>query len=143
MSGKTSEQYISQKTAIEKYGVTKKIIEQYFPKPLVRYGRRGRYSRLWRKSEVEAAVQRPEVRALIAEVTESRRRNIALSEAAGLLAAYTPESLIEKAKKLRRAFVLHAGPTNSGKTHDALESLKVFSLVRTGNSPEQTETPGN
>ena len=125
MSGKTSEQYISQKTAIEKYGVTKKIIEQYFPKPLVRYGRRGRYSRLWRKSEVEAAVQRPEVKALIAEVTESRRRNIALSEAAGLLAAYTPESLIEKAKKLRRAFVLHAGPTNSGKTHDALESLKA------------------
>ena len=125
MSGKTSEQYISQKTAIEKYGVTKKIIEQYFLKPLVRYGRRGTYSRLWRKSEVEAAVQRPEVKALIAEVTESRRRNIALSEAAGLLAAYTPESLIEKAKKLRRAFVLHAGPTNSGKTHDALESLKA------------------
>ena len=28
--------YISQKTAIEKYGVTKKIIEQYFPKPMVK-----------------------------------------------------------------------------------------------------------
>ena len=71
MGAKTNEQYITQKTAIEKYGVTKKIIEQYFPKPLVRYGRRGRYSRLWRKSDVEAVVQRPEVRFLIAEVTES------------------------------------------------------------------------
>ena len=125
MGAKTSDQYISQKAAIEKYGVTKKIIEQYFPKPLVRYGRRGRYSRLWRKKDVEAVVQLPEVRSLIAEVTESRRRNIALAEAAGLLAEYTPESLIEKAKRLRRAFVLHAGPTNSGKTHDALESLKA------------------
>ena len=125
MGVKTNEQYISQKTAIEKYGVTKKIIEQYFPRPVVHYGRRGRYSRLWRRSDVEAVVQRPEVKALIAEVTESRRRNLALAEAAVLLAAYTPESLIEKAKKLRRAFVLHAGPTNSGKTHDALESLKA------------------
>ena len=124
MGAKSNEQYISQKTAIEKYGVTKKIIERYFPKPLVRYSRRGKYSRLWRKSDVEAVVLKPEVRAVIREVGESRRRNIALARCADLLSSFTPDSLIEKARQLRRVFVLHVGPTNSGKTHDALEALK-------------------
>ena len=125
MRTKTNERYINQKTAIEEYGVTKKIIERYFPKPLVKYYSHGRYARLWKKSEVEAVVMRPEVRAQIREVGESRRRNMALAEAADFLMAYTPDSLIEKAKRLRRVFVLHVGPTNSGKTHDALQALSA------------------
>ena len=121
---KPNDQYINQKTAIEKYGVTKKIIEQYFPKPLVKYYGRYRYTRLWREQDVKAVVQKEEVQQLIAEIAASKRRDRDLSEARVLLLHYTPEALIEKAKQLRRVFVLHVGPTNSGKTHDALEALK-------------------
>ena len=35
-----------------------------------------------------------------------------------------PPALYPKARGLRRHFILHIGPTNSGKTHDALEDLK-------------------
>ena len=124
MRASRSEQYINQKTAIEEYGVTKKIIERYFPKPVVRFHSRGRYSRLWKRSDVEAVVLKPEVREQIREVGETRQRNIALAEAAKLLMSFTPDHLIKKAGHLKRVFVLHAGPTNSGKTHDALEALK-------------------
>ncbi|MBQ1289782.1 MAG: hypothetical protein IIY28_00380 [Lachnospiraceae bacterium] len=37
---------------------------------------------------------------------------------------YSPDSYIERARRLKRSFVLHIGPTNSGKTHDAIEDLK-------------------
>ena len=116
--------YISQKTAIEKYGVTKKIIEQYFPKPMVKYNGRYRYSRLWKQQDVESAVSQPAVKQLIEEAAASRRRDRDLTEARNLLLSYTPDALVEKAKMLKRVFVLHVGPTNSGKTHDALEALK-------------------
>ena len=62
---RTADIYISQKTAIEKYGVTKKIIEQYFPKPMVKYNGRYRYSRLWKQQDVESAVSQPAVKQLI------------------------------------------------------------------------------
>ena len=53
---KTNEQYINQKTAIERYGVTKKIIDQYFPKPLVKYYGRYHYTRLWLERDVVEAI---------------------------------------------------------------------------------------
>ena len=121
---KRTPELISQKTAIEQYGVTKKIIEQYFPKPVVRYTRNHRYLRLWPRQAVEEAVSQPEVLKLIGEAAALRRRDRELSEARELLLAYTPEHFVEKAKTLRRVFVLHVGPTNSGKTHDALEALR-------------------
>lgn len=122
---KTNEQYINQKTAIERYGVTKKIIEQYFPKPLVKYYGRYRYTRLWREQDVLEVIREPEVQQLLSEIASSRLRDRDLTEARSLLLSYTPDSLIEKARQLKRVFVLHVGPTNSGKTHDALEALKA------------------
>lgn len=35
-----------------------------------------------------------------------------------------PEDEYPEARELKRTFILHVGPTNSGKTHDALERLK-------------------
>lgn len=121
---KDNEQYINQKTAIEKYGVTKKIIDQYFPKPTVKYYGRYRYTRLWLERDVEEVVKKKEVQQLIAEISASKRRDKDFAEARLLLQNYSPEALVDKAKLLRRAFVLHVGPTNSGKTHDALDALK-------------------
>ncbi len=116
--------FLTQKEAIEQYGVTKKIIEQYFPKPQVVYTRRHRYMRRWNRAAVEEAIRQPEVQKLISEATAARRRDRELLEVRELLQAYTPDHLVEKAKGLRRCFVLHVGPTNSGKTHDALQALK-------------------
>ena len=82
---KRTPELISQKTAIEQYGVTKKIIEQYFPKPVVRYTRNHRYLRLWPRQAVEEAVSQPEVLKLIGEAAALRRRDKELSEARELL----------------------------------------------------------
>ncbi len=38
-----------------------------------------------------------------------------------------PEDEYPQAREMKRRFILHVGPTNSGKTHDALERLKVCS----------------
>ncbi len=116
---------ISQKQAIEEYGVTKKIIEQFFPKPRVITTRRHHYLRLWDRQAVEEVVRQPEVKKLIEEVNASRRREKEINEVRSLLLAYSPDHLVDKAKQLKRCFVLHVGPTNSGKTHDALEALKA------------------
>ena len=119
------ERLINQRTAITKYGVTKKIIDRYFPKPIVKYYGGYRYVRLWKEEEVEEALKQPEVQQVIRELAESRKREQDLLEARRLLGEYTPENLIEKAKGLRRAFVLHVGATNSGKTYDAVQALKT------------------
>lgn len=117
------EKLITQKTAIERYGVTKKIIDAYFPKPIVRYGRKYRYIRLWKEEDVKRIAQQPEVKKLIEERANSIKQSRERDEARNLLRQYTPDSLISMAKTLKRVFVLHVGPTNSGKTHDALQAL--------------------
>ena len=138
---KTNEQYINQKTAIERYGVTKKIIDQYFPKPLVKYYGRYRYTRLWRERDVVEAISQPEVQELLAEIATSRRRERDLAEARSLLLSYTPDSLIEKAKQLKRVFVLHVGPTNSGKTPELISVLFGFLLSKCSTESMQTVSP--
>ena len=35
------------------------------------------------------------------------------------------EQYLERAKSMDRRFILHVGPTNSGKTYDALQALKT------------------
>ena len=107
------------------YGVPKNTIRHYFPKPdELRYMKKaGYYLEFWRKSRVERAIQIPEVKAEI----ERRQKSLIFAkqteEIRPLLEAYGPDSILERGKKLKRAFILHVGPTNSGKTHDALRSL--------------------
>ncbi|EDO32642.1 predicted protein, partial [Nematostella vectensis] len=36
-----------------------------------------------------------------------------------------PHDLFPEARKLRRKIIYHAGPTNSGKTHQSLKSFKT------------------
>ena len=123
-SGKAS-QMISQKRAMEKYGVNKKIIDRYFPKPVVRYYGNYKYVRLWDSADIERIIDEPEVRKLIEESQSSRQRGREFERARELLLGYTPENLIEKGKSLKRVFVLHVGPTNSGKTYEAVKALKT------------------
>ena len=117
---------LSQSTVIGTYGIPKKILDRYLPKPTVRYNPRRHYSygRYWKKSEVEAALQLPEVQAAIAQRRASQQESRDHREISALLMKYNPDSLIEKARALKRVFVLHVGPTNSGKTYDAVNALK-------------------
>lgn len=47
-----------------------------------------------------------------------------VNEIKKILRQYNPKSYINKAKSLTRKFYIHVGPTNSGKTYDAIEALK-------------------
>lgn len=107
-------------------GVGKNIFLPYLPAPVVREIRiRGRKTTgmFWKKEDVDKAFRSPALRAEMERVQEQQRREAMLAELSPLLTGYTPQKLIESARLLTRAFVVHVGPTNSGKTHDALQAL--------------------
>lgn len=126
--GRKSDNSLSQAQIIKRYGVPKSVIRKYFPKSGHRTVR-GRAGHLytvpvWTEAEVIKLLNRSDI-AKAMEITRQQQQNERwLSEAADFFSAYSPDALIEKAKKLDRAFVLHVGPTNSGKTYGAIEDLK-------------------
>ena len=128
MSRKKSGAALSQAQIIKRYGVPKSVIRKYFPKSGHRTVR-GRAGHLytvpvWTEEEVQKLLNRSDI-AKAMEITLQQQQNERwIAEAAQFFAAYSPDALIERAKKLDRAFVLHVGPTNSGKTYGALEDLK-------------------
>lgn len=50
------------------------------------------------------------------------------AERSAFMAQFTPDRKFEYARNLHRKFILHIGPTNSGKTYTALEELKRADL---------------
>lgn len=114
---------------IKKYHINKKLVQDCFPKPEVIKvrGRGGSWWTLegWSEDAVEQAVRHPEIQKLIREREEQALRERQLSEITQLYGAFSPESYIERARRLQRMFVLHVGPTNSGKTYSAIEDLKT------------------
>ena len=121
-------EYLTQQQITARYDVPKTIIRKYFPRGSSR-SVRGRHGGrwtipVWTAEEVEQALQRPEV----ARAMEERRQELLeqqqCQEAAALFARYSPEAYIQRARQLKRSFVLHVGPTNSGKTYGAIEDLK-------------------
>ena len=123
-----NEETVTQSEILKKYGMSKNMMDRYLPKPIVKQGRRRGggwyYSRCWLVSDVEQAVKKPEVRALIERRDSEIRGQRQLEEARTLLISYNPEAMVQKAKDLKRCFVLHVGPTNSGKTYDAVKALQ-------------------
>ena len=120
---------LTRQQIIKKYNITKKLIQAYFPRPeIIRVrGRGGSWWTMeaWPEDVVERALQHPEIQKLIKERDEKARRDQQLGEIMELYASFSPESLIDRARRLQRMFVLHVGPTNSGKTFDAIEDLKT------------------
>lgn len=119
---------LSQIQIIKRYGVPKSVIRKYFPKSGHRtvHGRDGhRYTiPVWTEDEVIQLLNRSDI-AKAMEVTRQQQQNEQwLREAERFFSDYSPDAMIARAKKLERAFVLHVGPTNSGKTYGALEDLK-------------------
>ena len=110
------------------YGIPHMVIKKHFPAP-VRTRRnemnRRRPVRLWSKEQIESALNDPE----IAEIIERKKRKIEVKEEKqaaikALLTAFDVEKLRQEAEGKQRRFILHVGPTNSGKTYDSVMRLQ-------------------
>ena len=73
---------------------------------------------------VRTALEKPELRAFVTRKQKKEQDEVNLKKAQALFEQYSFEGMIREARKKDRVFVLHAGPTNSGKTFDAIEDLK-------------------
>ncbi len=120
--------YYTQKQVIKKYKLNRQLIQDCFPKPVVRTvrGRSGGYwtEPAWTEEMIQEALQHPQIQKHLQEREEMLKRDQQLREITELYASFSPESYVERGRGLKRSFVLHVGPTNSGKTYDAIEDLK-------------------
>lgn len=119
---------LDQQQIIRQYGLTKNMIRKYFPKPQEKTvrGRHGAHWTIgvWTEDEVRKMLEHPEIAKLRAERERQEEQRRQMREIAALFRDFSPEAYIRRARELRRSFVLHVGPTNSGKTYDAIEDLK-------------------
>ena len=126
---KEKERLLTRQQIIKKYNITKKNIQEFFPKPeIIKVrGRGGSWWTMegWTEATAEKAVMHPEVQKLIRAREEKEHRDQQMREITELYDSFSPESYIVKARSLKRIFILHVGPTNSGKTFDAIEDLKT------------------
>ena len=122
------EKLLDQQQIIRKYGISKKEIQSFFPKPQLKTvrGRNGAHWKVgvWPEEQVEKLLRHPEIAKSLEMKRVSQLEQKQTEEIREICRQYSPEYYIERAKKLKRSFVLHVGPTNSGKTHDAIEDLK-------------------
>lgn len=83
----------------------------------------GAIERVTRDDAMDLLAKNPRYAAMIDEIRrrEERERRI-MAELSGRMPA-KPADLYPVARAIHRHFVLHVGPTNSGKTHDAVEAL--------------------
>ncbi len=118
------EKNYTQGQIISEFGLSKSFIRKHFPPPKMARGRQGTSYPLWTEKQVRKVLNSPAMEKFLqkkeAEAAEQRREQ----EIRELLESYSPEYYIERARKLNRCFILHIGPTNSGKTFDAVEDLK-------------------
>ncbi len=125
-TGKKKRKYITRAALQRKYGVTRAVIEKYFPKPQFRTGGPGGgKTPVWDVDVAMHVLSKPEVKKAVRRAKLRKGAESRISkELTGLLSSFTPDILIERARELDRRFVLHVGPTNSGKTHDAMAALR-------------------
>ena len=119
---------LTQGQIIRRYGLNRNQIRQHLPRPQLKRvrGRGGSWWNVpvWPAQQVENAMQGPALARILEEKEAARREQRQIAEIRALYEEYSPEAYIARARELKRSFVLHVGPTNSGKTHDAIEDLK-------------------
>lgn len=116
-------------------GWTKRLIDECLPLPLLKTNPHY-YSappmQLWSESTVLAAEQDERVQAAMGKTNERRsykkeKKENERKEMRESVESLIPDNPIDEyplARSIKRKFILHVGPTNSGKTHDSLERLK-------------------
>ena len=125
---KSKHNLMSQHQIVEQYGIPKKMIRQFFPKPQLKTVRMkgGAYWNIgvWPREQVEKMLEHPEIARIQEKQRRVRTEQRQIEEIREIFRAVSPEALVERARQMKRSFVLHVGPTNSGKTYDAIEDLK-------------------
>jgi len=114
------ERYFTQQELISEMGFTKKLIEKYLPTPELKrnpHYSKGYPMKTWRESVVLRAMKNP---ALQAEIKIANKKKYELID---LLSSYDYEHLKRRAQNMNRKFIIHVGPTNSGKTYESIEAL--------------------
>lgn len=116
---------ISERRLIAEFGMTKEILSVYFPKPVITYTRTGIPCAQWPLQVAQERMNSREVVLAVRKLREEKERaEREAAEAAKFLMTFSPDDMLEQGKLLQRRFVIHEGPTNSGKTYDALQALK-------------------
>jgi len=125
------EHIMTVKELLDKYELTRALVKKCFPPSRSFMIRKKNGMRMqiqgWTTEQVEKALQHPDIQRHFRKKQDFELELAAIAEIQQYYSNYSPDTYIEKAKKMRRSFVLHVGPTNSGKTYDAIEDLKSHS----------------
>lgn len=120
---------LTKKAIADRYGIPESLLKKYLPAP--RKVKNSQYASaeptlLWREADVQYAILYiPEVRRANKRKEAKKKQQGQKSEdAIRFLEQFSPEMLFQAGSELRRHFILHVGPTNSGKTYQALQALK-------------------
>ena len=111
---------------MDEYGVSEDQIKRFFRKPsLHKISGSSDTVLTWSKSQVERGLRNPGLLKEQEKEKEIRKHDTPETrEMRKFLAGFDLENMKERARELKRYFILHIGPTNSGKTHDSIEALK-------------------
>ena len=103
------------------FGMTPLAVREILPAPTkTAFNYQGWEVPAWPKSIVKEAMNDPRV----ISFQEERKLVDRTNEIIEYLQSFDFEKMVEKALSLQRKFVLHIGPTNSGKTYQSIQQLK-------------------
>ena len=121
MASKKKERLYTENMVCSMIGMTPVAVREILPQPTkTAFNYQGWEVPAWKKSEVDKALQDPRVISFL----EDRKLKSRTDEIADYLKSFDFEEMVDRAKTLNRTFVLHIGPTNSGKTYEAIQHLK-------------------
>ena len=107
---------------VRELGIPEAVLSRFFPKADGHVRKRdGRRVATWSGKLIRKMLQQRRVQRAIQSAERGRDRQQA---ALDYLGTFDIENLRQEAETLRRRFVLHIGPTNSGKTWQALQALE-------------------
>ena len=128
-------EYVSQ-SGLYALGWTPSLIKKFLPEP--KEVKNPHYSsaapmKLWVKPDVLAIMDTEEFKAAFSKIEKGRqtrannkkKKQDEMDSRIIGASAMNPIDDYPLARSIKRHFVLHVGPTNSGKTHDSLERLKT------------------
>lgn len=102
-------------------GMTPMAVKEILPPPTrTAFNYQGWEVPAWGKSVVKQAMQDPRVISFLEDKKLIARTN----EIIEYLSSFDFEEMVDKANSMDRTFVLHIGPTNSGKTYQAIQQLR-------------------
>ncbi len=133
-------EYISASGIKITYGFTETMVKKYLGEPDKKCVNPHYHSapeeKLWLITKVEALMSNPEIIDYLEKLKirrdkanekkrllqEEKKRHI--EEIKKLMKTYSLEYLIEESKKIKKEYYIYCGPTNSGKTYNALKNIK-------------------